>query len=48
MPPPEYARLEVEAALADPEILGEVRKYWADWLSTDRILRGDLRVKGHG
>jgi hypothetical protein len=48
MPPPEYARLEVEAALPDPEILGEVRKYWADWLSTDRILRGDLRVKGHG
>lgn len=49
MPPPEYARLEVEAALADPDVLQEARSYWADWLSLARLDQvPSLPVRGRG
>jgi hypothetical protein len=48
LPQPEYARLEVETALADPELLPEVRAQWADWLTLDRAAYGRLKANEKG
>lgn len=47
MPPPEYARLEIETALLDPGLAGHVRKYWQAWFET-HATRVQVTVKGSG
>lgn len=48
MEPPEYARLELEAALARPELTEETRKYWGARLKTYRLASAVLAPRGSG